>query len=207
MLSLGATAALADTPWYVGGGLGLTDLNQDLDVDPPADNIRVDNDFDGLETGYSLFAGYEITPRWAVELGYIDFGKADDGGLVTVLPPELPPGFDPLPPVQTDIKTDLEFTADGWYANAQYHIPIGDMLSFDLSGGWILGDSRTKLKIPGNPTLTESHNDSAFIGGVALTVKATDKIYVRSGISYSNLDFDGVIDNPYRFSLDLIYDF
>ena len=205
MLSLSATAALADTPWYVGGGLGLTDLNQDVDVDPPADNVTVSNNFDEFADGYQLFGGYEITPRWAVEAGYVDFGEADDGGSITIDAPDIP-GFGG-DPVSTTVPTKLEFSADGWYANLQYHFPVGDAVSFDVLGGWIFGESRTKLKLPGSAKVSDSHSDSAFMAGVALTLKATDTIYVRGGITYSNLDFDGVLDNPYRFGLDLIYDF
>ena len=189
VLSLFAANSFADTPWYVGGGLGLTKISQD-GVRPNTVNL----DFDDNSGGIQLFAGYELDSRWAVEGGYIDFGDADDNGTIV----------NPFP-----IPNNLKFEADGWYLNAQYHIPVGDVGSFDLLGGWILGNSDTTSTNPNIPgsAITEDHNDSGMMIGVGFTMKTTDTIYVRGTATYYNLDYDGVIDKPYRLGLDLIWDF
>ena len=185
LLSLCAATSYADTPWYVGGGLGLTNISQDSER-PNTNNL----DFDETGNGIQLFVGYELDSRWAVEAGYIDFGDASDDG--TLINPA------PLP-------TAIEFEADTWYLSAQYHIPVGDVGSFDVLGGWALGDSKTW-----NPLVagaSDSHSDSGLMLGVAFTMKATDTVYLRGTATYYNLDYDGVLDNPYRLGLDLIYDF
>jgi hypothetical protein len=191
LLSLYAATSYADTPWYVGGGVGLTKLSQDnyptLLDGSPANTM----DFDDNGNSIQLFAGFEIDSRWAVEGGYIDFGDAKDSGVSNL-------------PIPVTIPTNIKFEADGWYVNAQYHIPVGEVGSFDLLGGWILGDSKTKSSILGT---SETHNDSGMMIGVAFTMKTTDTIYLRGTATYYNLDYDGVIDKPYRLGLDLIYDF
>jgi hypothetical protein len=188
LLSLYAATSYADTPWYVGGGVGLTKLSQDLDI-PNSTGIYFDDNGNSIQ----LFVGFEIDSRWAVEGGYIDFGDSKDTGSII---------FPPIP-------STLKFEADGWYVNAQYHIPVGEVGSFDLLGGWILGDSKTSNWNPNIPdsTNSEDHNDSGMMIGVAFTMKTTDTIYVRGTATYYNLDYDGVIDKPYRLGLDLIYDF
>ena len=189
VLSLFAATSFADTPWYVGGGLGLTNISQDK----PRPNTT-GLDFDDDDGGIQLFAGYELDSRWAVEGGYIDFGDADDTG----------EWVNPFP-----VPQSLKFEADGWYLNTQYRIPVGNAGSFDLLGGWIFGDSKTSAwnpNIPGS-TISEDHTDSGMMIGVGFTMKATDTLYVRGTATYYNLDYDGVIDKPYRLGLDLIWDF
>jgi hypothetical protein len=188
VLSLFAATSFADTPWYVGGGLGLTKISQDK----PRPNTT-GLDFDDNDGGIQLFAGYELDSRWAVEAGYIDFGDADDKGTII---------FPPIP-------TALKFEADGWYLNAQYRIPVGNVGSFDLLGGWILGDSKTSAWNPDipNSSISATHTDSGMMIGVGFTMKTTDTLYLRGTATYYNLDYDGVIDKPYRLGLDLIYDF
>ena len=183
LLSLYAATSYADTPWYVGGGVGLTKLSQDRSFGNNTLN------FDDEGNSIQLFAGFELDPRWAIEGGYIDFGSAEDSGVVNG------------PPIPVAVK----FEADGWYANAQYHIPVGDVGSFDLIGGWILGNSKTRDTLA-NATI-DTHNDSGMMIGVAFTLVTSDTIYLRGTATYYNLDYDGVIDNPYRLGLDLIYDF
>jgi hypothetical protein len=183
LLSLYAATSYADTPWYVGGGVGLTKLDQDASF---GNNTL---DFDDNGNSIQLFAGFELDSRWAIEGGYIDFGSADDNGVVNG------------PPIPVAVK----FEADGWYVNGQYRIPVGDVGSFDLLGGWILGNSKTTDTLA-NATI-DRHNDSGMMVGVAFTLVATDTIYLRGTATYYNLDYDDVVENPYRLGLDLIYDF
>lgn len=211
-MTLGTATAYADTPYYVGGGLGYTEISQDLDLQPVGDGFNVDNDFDDYSTGFTLFAGYEITPRWAVEAGYIDFGDADDSGRITADIPGVPnpiPGGDPwlFEPTTIDIgASNLKFETDGYYVNGQYHFPVGDSLSLDLLAGWFWGDSRATLKLSGE-TVSDSSSDSGAMVGGGLTFKITDVFYVRGTLTYFQVDFDGVIDDPYRAGVDLVWDF
>ena len=192
-LSLGATQVLADTPFYAGVGGGITTIRQDV-----APNFSTPN-INERSTGYQLFGGWEINSRWALELGYIDFGEVEDTTMFT--PPNFPPNV--------MITDTLQFEAWGYYLNAQYHIPVGDFGSFDLTGGWFIGDSETRQFDPNSigPVNKIDHNDSGLMVGAAFTLKATDQIYVRAKLDYFNIDYDNVIENPYRAGIDVIWDF
>lgn len=65
--SLAMLAASASAQVYVGGNFGATHLNVDATGTTSHDDSG---------TGYKLFGGYSFNPNVAVELGYIDFGKA-----------------------------------------------------------------------------------------------------------------------------------
>lgn len=69
--------ALADNPGgpYVGGGFGRFHLNIDNlnDVGQAVDSIADSND-----DAYKIFAGWRLTPNWAVEGAYVNFGHPRD---------------------------------------------------------------------------------------------------------------------------------
>jgi OmpA-OmpF porin, OOP family len=53
-----------DSGWYVGGHLGQSDVDELNETD----------------TSFKVLGGYQINRNFAVEAGYIDFGKATSGG-------------------------------------------------------------------------------------------------------------------------------
>jgi len=189
--SLIATQAMAgDTPWYVGGGLGMTNYTQGSTVDKiPNANIE----FDSMETSFQVFGGYLLSERWGVEAGYIDFGETDD--------------FDPNGQI---IGTGLRFESSGFYVNAQYQIPFANRFSLDLSGGWLFGSGDATELFPPNTAGTpqkDSYNDNGFTLGAAVTWLAMESVYVRGGVNYFGVDYDNVIDSPWRLGVDAIWNF
>ena len=74
MMLLSAKISFAETPWYVGAGVGMTNYQGDSLNEVPKASI----DVDGWETGFFLFGGYQFNERWAVEAGYTDFGETED---------------------------------------------------------------------------------------------------------------------------------
>lgn len=68
---MGTAAQAADNGIYIGVGVGQS--NVDVDAGP----IEVDAD----DTGYKVIAGFRPLDFLAVEVNYIDFGKAEDSGV------------------------------------------------------------------------------------------------------------------------------
>jgi opacity protein-like surface antigen len=73
-------AAETDNGFYIGLGVGQASIG-DIDGAEGGGSIS----FDGDDTGYKVFAGFNFAifelVTLGVEGGYVDFGKADDGGL------------------------------------------------------------------------------------------------------------------------------
>lgn len=187
LMSLMATTAMARSPWYVGGGVGVTNYQQGSainDIDPDAAKF----DIDSWANGYQLFGGYQLGEQWAIEAGYINFGETSD--------------FDPN--ALSGTGADLKFESTGFYVNGQYHVPIGGAFSLDLSGGWMFGEAKAKSDLLNQK---DDYSTSGAMLGLAFTWQATESLYLRLPLNYFTVDYDNVIKNPWRVSLDLIWNF
>lgn len=72
-LAAGLASAQGASPLYLGGAFGSSEVS----VEGP--NV------DDSDTGFKIYGGYEINPMFALEIGYMDFGKATfTGGSVEV---------------------------------------------------------------------------------------------------------------------------
>jgi OOP family OmpA-OmpF porin len=56
-----------DSGWYVGGNLGQSDVDS--------------TGFSEKDTSFKILGGYQINRNFGVEVGYTDFGKAEQGGI------------------------------------------------------------------------------------------------------------------------------
>ena len=76
---LGGMAALLATPasaqWYVGAGVGATETKIPSGVLPITGSTASSLSKDDSATVYGLALGYDFTPVWALEGGYVDNGK------------------------------------------------------------------------------------------------------------------------------------
>jgi OOP family OmpA-OmpF porin len=63
--SLAMAQRTADSGWYVGGALGMADIDRTGDDD----------------TSFKVLGGYQINRNFAAEVGYIDFGKSTTSGV------------------------------------------------------------------------------------------------------------------------------
>lgn len=68
--SLVMASAHADNGFYIGGSVGNADVS----------GGTLSNDFSGDDTGYKIFGGFKFT-IFAIEGGYVNFGKAESGGI------------------------------------------------------------------------------------------------------------------------------
>ena len=69
MSSFVMASAHADNGFYLGGSLGNAEV---------AGTPSTSGEFNGDDTGYKIFGGFKFT-IFAIEGGYVDFGKAEDG--------------------------------------------------------------------------------------------------------------------------------
>lgn len=108
LFALLASAAFAISPamaddagFYVGAGIG--DFSVEVDG------------FDGSDTGYKVFGGYQFMRFFAVELEYIDGGTVEDGG--------------------------LEIDVSGFNLSAMGILPVGERFSLFAKLGMIAWDA------------------------------------------------------------------
>jgi OmpA-OmpF porin, OOP family len=59
-----------DSGWYVGGGIGQSQIDVDLTDTAPGTTL------DDKDTSFRLFGGYQINRHFGVELGYSELGEA-----------------------------------------------------------------------------------------------------------------------------------
>ncbi len=196
VLSLWATTGMARTPWYVGAGYGLTNYELGPAINPPG-SVEID----GWESGFQLFAGYQLNESWAIEAGYIDFGESRDYDQFAF---ELPPGSGNF------FGEGYAFDSTGIYLNGQYHVALSDVTSLDFSGGWLFGEGDAEVIVPPNtiaPGLKDSYDDNGLMLGVAFTWFTTQELFVRGTVNYFMVDYDDTIKEPWRLGVDLVWDF
>ncbi len=69
-LSALSTIAVAAPPFYVGGSIGQSYVEED--------NVLAGEDFEDEDFAFKAFAGYRFHKNFAVELDYLDYGDPDD---------------------------------------------------------------------------------------------------------------------------------
>jgi OmpA-OmpF porin, OOP family len=132
-LSMVSAASCAeDTGWYFGvtGGQAEADLSREtIDNDVlgafAANGAIVtsgSSTLDDSDMSFSLFGGYRVSPNFALEAGYVDFGTAEYRGSGVVDP------IGAQPPFAATVAQDLELT--GFTAAAVGTVPLGS--AFDL---------------------------------------------------------------------------
>ena len=203
MLVLSAKISFAETPWYVGAGVGASNFAQDSTIDETSSG---DLDIDSMEIGFSLFGGYQFNERWAVEFGYIDFGKTEDYD-PEALALEMPPGSGNIVGY---VGEGLKYETAGIYLNGQYHIPLSNSFSFDLVGGWLFSEAKAKQigdpDFPG-PLESASYDDDGAMLGLALTWQMSRNFGLRGNANYYLVDYDNTTKHPIRLGADIIWNF
>jgi len=77
---LAAAPAMAQP--YLGFGVGKSDYDRGNAVP----DLITSGSFDGKDTGFKIFGGYQFNPHFAVELAYVDLGKASYSGNFGAVP-------------------------------------------------------------------------------------------------------------------------
>lgn len=168
--------------WSVGGSLGkaqgdtgTSELNNQLAA--LGLNATASSTEDS-RTAWQLYLGYNYTPNWGVEFGYVDLGKVKTSFSGTA----------------TDIDTFLisasdihPQTAQGWQMSGVYRYPLQESLNLKARlGGFAWGSDYT-LSTP-----TVSRNVSSYGNSVVAGVGVEYEVW---GNIVTNLDYD-------RYSID-----
>ena len=61
--------------WYLGGGLGVTEIESDVVLWPDLSTAYLDKD--ERQLGYKVFGGYRLNDFIGIEILYVDFGKLE----------------------------------------------------------------------------------------------------------------------------------
>src|SRR5262245_41676616 len=130
VLAVTTGAALAG-PFYAGASV----VNSKVKVEDSG------FDFDGNDTSYKIYAGYQFFKFFGVEGSYLDFGSINDssGGI------------------------DVTVDSTAWDAFAVGIIPFGEHFQIFGKFGWVFWDSDTKVS--GSGSDSDSGNDTAYGAG------------------------------------------
>jgi len=116
--------------YYIGGNVGRSEL-------------KASNEFGSdkaHKTGYQFLAGYEFTPNFAAEAGYIDFGKTNF----------------------TDYETPVSLKTSAFYVAGTGTLPLNAQFSLFAKAG--VTRNRSKLSVEGAGN--ESFNKTAALFGI-----------------------------------------
>lgn len=147
--------SIALSQWYIGAEVGQIDTELDVGPDYSEDVVTTDDD-----TGYKVFAGYNVSSNFAAEFGYGDLGeyKFNDIG----------------------DQVDLEFTA--WYATLIGRVQIAERWKMFGRLGYAYWD--TDLSYTNTytePHFSSSRSDSGFdpVLGLGFLYSPTDMLDIR----------------------------
>lgn len=149
---------------YVGGELGHSSYDDDIDVDTEV--IRLDGD----ATSFRIAVGYDLNRYFSVEGGYIDFGKIDFGDVDV-----------------GGLSGSVDAQADGWELSVIGRIPVGNRFSLLGRTGLLWWDARTQVIMVSDHL---SKRDTFF--GFGGEFSATEKLGITAGWTRYDLDSDNI---------------
>lgn len=114
---------------------------------------------DTSDTAFKLLGGYKFNPNFAIEGGYMSFGKAKVR--------------DPL--------LDLDVTVNGFGIGGAFHQDLSADWNFVARLG--LAQMKTKLSIPG--TGSDSDSNAALYGGLGIGYKLNKQMSVDASFDFS----------------------
>lgn len=166
-----AMVGSASAQVYVGGAFGPSHVNMDC----PA----ILGSCDTSDTGYKVYGGYKLNPMVALEVAYIDFGKAK--------------------------FTGGSFATDGFLINAAFR----HNFNRELNGVARLGVATLDTKLSGPRVIGGSQTDSStkLYFGLGLEYAFTKNLKGTVGADFANAEFKGDSGSVRLLSIGAQYDF
>lgn len=168
---LAASFGGASAQVYVGGGFGPSHVN----LDCPA----ILGSCDTSDTGYKLYGGYKLNPAVALEVAYVDFGKAK--------------------------FTGGSLAADGFLINAAFR----HNFTRELNGVARLGVAALDTKLSGPRVIGGSQTDSStkLYFGLGAEYALQKNFKLTAGADFTSAEFQGDSGAVRLLSIGAQYDF
>lgn len=168
---LAASFGGASAQVYVGGGFGPSHVN----IDCPA----ILGNCDTSDTGYKVYGGYKLNPAVALEVAYVDFGKAK--------------------------FTGGSFASDGFLINAAFR----HHFTRELNGVARLGVATLDTKLSGPRVFGGSRTDSStkLYFGLGAEYALQKNFKVTAGADFTHAEFQGDSGAVRLLSIGAQYDF
>jgi OmpA-OmpF porin, OOP family len=162
------------TGWYIGGGLGKTDIeldNSDFDI-PGTIQTRDESD-----TGWKFFAGYQFTRHFGAELTYANLGEASAGYSVGAAG-----------------SASVNYEASSWALAATARFPVG---AFSILGRLGAARNEAELTVGSVGGALGAALTAAGLGAGTSSSKTRNSLYWGLGAQYDlarnfgvRLDYD-----------------
>lgn len=162
LIATSASAADNDTGLYLGAGAG----QFNVEIDSLADVPETAENFDDDDTCWKIFAGWRFAKFFAVELNYMDLGKAEDS-------------LGPIP-----VKTEI----NGFAPYLVGTVPLGPVELFARAGYYFYD---IKINQESIETLDDSADDFVYGAGIGLTL--FDHLHAR--LEYEVIEISEVDDS------------
>jgi OOP family OmpA-OmpF porin len=179
-IALTATACLSSAAWagekYILVSAGATTYSGTAQGDNDAALVRagatgVQSTMGSNGTGYKFFLGYQFTPNFAVEGGYVDLGSL---------------GYSATHATGT-LSTDIKTT--GYAVSAVGIAPVNNDLSFFGKAGMTIANVKG-TGTGGGITVSTNEDKSSLSFGVGLTYQLTDKVGLRTELERISTDMN-----------------
>jgi OOP family OmpA-OmpF porin len=160
-LIVAASLLIAAPPAFAGAFVGASVLDTSVEVD---DADGSGNSFDGSDTGFKVYGGFDFAKFFRLEASYLDLGSPDEevGG--------------------SDVQVDI----NAWDGFAVLVIPIGKHFEVFGKAGLVLWD--TEAEISGVGSEDDSGTDAAY--GIGAAFKLGKRLAVRA--EYEQFDVEDI---------------
>jgi OmpA-OmpF porin, OOP family len=133
---------------------------------------------------FKLLGGYKFNPNFAVEAGYMNFGKSR----------------------AADPGVSLDLTVDGFGIGGAFHQDFATNWNFVARLG--LAQMKTKANATlGGSSGSDSESNAQLYGGLGIGYKLTKQLSVGASWDFSKAEIAGEKGNVNAYSLGLTFDF
>jgi hypothetical protein len=189
--------------WYYSAGIPITDVeSSELADAAAAEGIEVSGEARDTTIGGQGTLGVMMSRNFGIELRYSASGSARDAPSVTNAGP-------------TPIRGNTKVALDGFTLSAVSRWPLSERIDLLAKLGYGTQDIEIDASLPVAPSdprtprveLSESDDDDGFVGALGVRLQTGERWALTAEIEYLAIDFDGMLDEPLRGSVNFEYEF